>query len=100
MTFTRDRIIGKLEECRSVTSVTEEFGIAHCIVSRARKTFQTTGTSVRGLSTGRLLETTAADERYLAEQARRDRRQTAGEIAKHCNGVLDAQYYILPSPVC
>ncbi|GFW45364.1 transposable element Tcb1 transposase [Trichonephila clavipes] len=44
--FTRGRIIGKLEEDRSVTSVAAEFGIAH-------------------------------------SNARRNRRQTAGEIARH-----------------
>ncbi|GFX30800.1 transposable element Tcb1 transposase [Trichonephila clavipes] len=44
--FTRGRIIGKLEEGRSVTSVAAEFGIAHSM-------------------------------------ARRNRRQTAGEIARH-----------------
>ncbi|GFT52958.1 hypothetical protein TNCV_2202641 [Trichonephila clavipes] len=44
--FTRGRIIGKLEEGRSVTGVAAEFGIAHSI-------------------------------------ARRNRRQTAGEIARH-----------------
>ncbi|GFT47197.1 transposable element Tcb2 transposase [Trichonephila clavipes] len=44
--FTRGRIIGKLEEGRSVTSVAAEFGIAHSI-------------------------------------ARTNRRQTAGEIARH-----------------
>ncbi|GFW71553.1 hypothetical protein TNCV_2309881 [Trichonephila clavipes] len=31
--FTRGRIIGKLEEGRSVTSVAAEFGIAHSIIS-------------------------------------------------------------------
>ncbi|GFW55032.1 transposable element Tcb1 transposase [Trichonephila clavipes] len=47
--FTRGRIIGKLEEGRSVTSVAAEFGMA----------------------------------RYIVLQARRNRRQTAGEIARH-----------------
>ncbi|GFX67190.1 transposable element Tcb2 transposase [Trichonephila clavipes] len=56
--FTRGRIIGKLEEGRSVTSVAAEFGIAHSIVSRLWRQFQTTGTAIRG-------------------------RQTAGEIARH-----------------
>ncbi|GFV97161.1 HTH_Tnp_Tc3_2 domain-containing protein [Trichonephila clavipes] len=42
--FTRGRIIGKLEEGRSVTSVAAEFGIAHSIVSRLWRQFQTTGT--------------------------------------------------------
>ncbi|GFW31168.1 transposable element Tcb2 transposase [Trichonephila clavipes] len=48
--FTRGRIIGKLEEGRSVTSVAAEFGIAHSIVSRLWRQFQTTGTSIRGFS--------------------------------------------------
>ncbi|GFU73052.1 hypothetical protein TNCV_4777481 [Trichonephila clavipes] len=46
--FTRGRIIGKLEEGRSVTSVAAEFGIAHSIVSRFWRQFQTTGTANRG----------------------------------------------------
>ncbi|GFU77961.1 transposable element Tcb2 transposase [Trichonephila clavipes] len=46
--FTRGRIIGKLEEGRSVTSVAAEFRIAHSIVSRYWKQFQTTGTAIRG----------------------------------------------------
>ncbi|GFT64141.1 hypothetical protein TNCV_4180641 [Trichonephila clavipes] len=46
--FTRGRIIGKLEEGRSVTSVAAEFGIAHSIVSRLWRQFQTTGTAIRG----------------------------------------------------
>ncbi|GFV64886.1 HTH_Tnp_Tc3_2 domain-containing protein [Trichonephila clavipes] len=46
--FTRGRIIGKLEEGRSVTSVAAEFGIAHSIFSRLWRQFQTTGTAIRG----------------------------------------------------
>ncbi|GFT82304.1 transposable element Tcb1 transposase [Trichonephila clavipes] len=46
--FNRGRIIGKLEEGRSVTSVAAEFGIAHSIVSRLWRQFQTTGTAIRG----------------------------------------------------
>ncbi|GFV87816.1 transposable element Tcb2 transposase [Trichonephila clavipes] len=48
--FTRGRIIGKLEEGRSVTSVAAKFGIAHSIVSRLWRQFQTTGTAIRGFS--------------------------------------------------
>ncbi|GFY18933.1 hypothetical protein TNCV_3876211 [Trichonephila clavipes] len=77
--FTRGRIIGKLEEGRSVTSVAAEFGIAHSIVSRLWKQFQTTGTAIRGFSSGRPRGTTPAD----VLQARRNRRQTAEEIARH-----------------
>ncbi|GFU07916.1 transposable element Tcb2 transposase [Trichonephila clavipes] len=81
--FTRGRIIGKLEEGRSVTSVAAEFGIAHSIVSRLRRQFQTTGTAIRGFSSGRPRGATPADDRYIVLQARRNRRQTAGEIARH-----------------
>ncbi|GFS71150.1 transposable element Tc3 transposase [Trichonephila clavipes] len=81
--FTRGRIIGKLEEGRSVTSVASEFGIAHCIVSRLWRQFQTTGTAIQGFSSGRQRGTTLADDRYIVLQARGNRRQTAGEIARH-----------------
>ncbi|GFX22141.1 transposable element Tcb1 transposase [Trichonephila clavipes] len=77
------RIIGKLEEGRSVTSVAAEFGIAHSIVSRLWRQFQTTGTAIRGFSSRRPRGTTPADDRYIVLQARRNRRQTAGEIARH-----------------
>ncbi|GFW06141.1 HTH_Tnp_Tc3_2 domain-containing protein [Trichonephila clavipes] len=81
--FYRGRIIGKLEEGRSVTSVAAEFGIAHSIVSRLWRQFQTTGTAIRGFSSGHPRGTTPADDRYIVLQARRNRRQTAGEIARH-----------------
>ncbi|GFV34605.1 transposable element Tcb2 transposase [Trichonephila clavipes] len=63
--FTRGRIIGKLEEGRSVTSVAAEFGIAHRIVSRLWRKFQTIGTAIRGFSNGRPRGTTPADDRRL-----------------------------------
>ncbi|GFV95283.1 transposable element Tcb2 transposase [Trichonephila clavipes] len=85
--FTRGRIIGKLKEGRSVTSVAAEFGIAHSIVSRLWRQFQTTGTAIRGFSSGRPRGTTPADDRYIVLQARRNRRQTAGEIARHTTQV-------------
>ncbi|GFU16635.1 transposable element Tcb2 transposase [Trichonephila clavipes] len=74
------RIIGKLEEGRCVTA---EFGIAHSIVSRLWRQFQTTGTAIRWFSSGRPRGTTPADDRYIVLQGRRNRRQTAGEIARH-----------------
>ncbi|GFX84716.1 transposable element Tc1 transposase [Trichonephila clavipes] len=58
--FTRGRIIGKLEEGRSVTR-----------------------TAIRVFSSGRPRGTTPADARCIVLQARRNRRHTAGEIARH-----------------
>ncbi|GFW50879.1 transposable element Tc1 transposase [Trichonephila clavipes] len=58
--FTRGRIIGKLEEGRSVTR-----------------------TAIRGFSSGRPRGTIPADDRYIVLQGRRNRRQTAAEIARH-----------------
>ncbi|GFT52900.1 transcription factor Sox-6 [Trichonephila clavipes] len=84
--FTRGRIIGKLEEGRSVTSVAAEFGIAHSIVLRLWRQFQTTGTAIRG-SVVVVHEEPPADDRYIVLQARRNRRQTAGEIARHTTQV-------------
>ncbi|GFT56189.1 transposable element Tcb2 transposase [Trichonephila clavipes] len=84
--FTRGRIIGKLEEGRSVISMAAEFGIAHSIVSRLWRQFQTTGTAIRGFSSGRPRGTTPADDRYIVLQARRNRRQTAGEITTQATG--------------
>ncbi|GFW26685.1 transposable element Tcb2 transposase [Trichonephila clavipes] len=81
--FTRGRIIGKLGEGRSVTSMAAEFGIAHSIVSRLWRQFQTTGTAIRGFSSGRPRGTTPPDDRYIVLQSRRNRWQRAGEIARH-----------------
>ncbi|GFV37364.1 transposable element Tcb2 transposase [Trichonephila clavipes] len=68
--FTRGRIIGKLEEGRSVTSVAAEFGIPHSIVSRLWRQFQTTGTAIRGFSSGRPRGTTPADDRLSSDSHR------------------------------
>ncbi|GFS79139.1 transposable element Tcb1 transposase [Trichonephila clavipes] len=40
-------------------------------------------TAIRGFSSGRPRGTTPADDRYIVLQVRRNRRQTAGEIARH-----------------
>ncbi|GFU96742.1 hypothetical protein TNCV_839671 [Trichonephila clavipes] len=41
--FMRGRNIGKIEEGRKITDVAREFDIAHSVVSRLWKSFQTTG---------------------------------------------------------
>ncbi|GFV50349.1 transposable element Tcb1 transposase [Trichonephila clavipes] len=90
------RIIGKLEEGRSVTSVAAEFGIAHSIVSRLWRQFQTTGTAIRGFSSGRPRGTTPTDDRYIVLQARRNRPKTAEKSLDTRHMRLDYRYHVLP----
>ncbi|GFX14899.1 transposable element Tcb2 transposase [Trichonephila clavipes] len=80
--FTRGRMIGKLEEGRTVTSVAAEFGINKSVVSRAWKAFQTIGAAVRKVGGGRPMTTTAGDDRYIILQAKRGRWQSASVIAQ------------------
>ncbi|GFT97738.1 transposable element Tcb2 transposase [Trichonephila clavipes] len=80
--FTRGRMIGKLEEGRTFTSVAAEFGINKGVISRAWKAFQTTGTAVRNVGGGRPRTTTAGDVRYILLQTKRGRRQSASVIAR------------------
>ncbi|GFX99085.1 transposable element Tcb2 transposase [Trichonephila clavipes] len=69
--FTRGRMIRKLEEGRTVTSVAAEFGINKSVTSRAWKAFQTTGTAVRKVGGGRPRTTTAGDDLYISLQVKR-----------------------------
>ncbi|GFU17144.1 transposable element Tcb2 transposase [Trichonephila clavipes] len=89
--FTRGRMIGKLEEGRTVTSVAAEFGINKSVVSRAWKEFQTTGTAVRKDGGGRPRTTTAGDDRYIILQAKRGRRQSASVIAQQLSTATGRQ---------
>ncbi|GFU33992.1 uncharacterized protein TNCV_2917201 [Trichonephila clavipes] len=93
--FTRGRIIGKLEEGRSVTSVAAEFGIVHSIVSRLWRQFQTTGTAIRGFSSSRPRGTTPTDDRYIVLQARRNRRKTPEKSpdTRHRRLTTDIAFY-------
>ncbi|GFU38984.1 HTH_Tnp_Tc3_2 domain-containing protein [Trichonephila clavipes] len=96
--FTRGRIIGKLEEGRSVTSVAAEFEIAYSIVSRLWRQFQTTGTAIRGSVLVVHEEPHPADDRYIVLQARRNRRQTAEKSLDTLYRRLDDRYRVLPWP--
>ncbi|GFY25022.1 transposable element Tcb2 transposase [Trichonephila clavipes] len=80
--FTRGRIIGQLEEGRTVTSVAATFGINKSVVSRILKAFQTTGTAVRKVGGGHSRTTTARDDRYIILLAKRGRQQSASAIAQ------------------
>ncbi|GFT37388.1 fatty acyl-CoA reductase 2, partial [Trichonephila clavipes] len=60
--------------------------------------FKTTGTAIWGFSSGRPRGTTPADDRYIVLQARRNRRQTAGEIARHMTQATGRPISRLPWP--
>ncbi|GFV31130.1 uncharacterized protein TNCV_4314551 [Trichonephila clavipes] len=64
--FTRGRMIGKLEEGSTVTSVAAEFGINKSAISRSWKAFQITGIAVRKVGGGRPRTTTAWDDQYTS----------------------------------
>ncbi|GFU47403.1 transposable element Tcb2 transposase [Trichonephila clavipes] len=96
--FTRGLIIGKLEEGRSVTSVAAEFGIAHSIVSRLWRQFQTTGTAIRGFSSGRPLGThpqMTGTLSYKPEETGGRQREKSLDT-RHRR--LDDRYRVLPWP--
>ncbi|GFV19543.1 transposable element Tcb1 transposase [Trichonephila clavipes] len=81
--FTRGRIIGKLEEGRSVTSVAAEFEIAYSIVSRLWRQFQTTGTADQGSVLVVHEEPHPQMTGTLSYRPEETGGETAGEIARH-----------------
>ncbi|GFT90498.1 hypothetical protein TNCV_4491861 [Trichonephila clavipes] len=88
----------KLEESRSVTSVAAS---SNCSQHRCHDHLETISNyrnSYPGLSSGRPRGITPANDRYIVLQARRNRRQTAGEIARHTHRRLDDRYRVLPWP--
>ncbi|GFS79385.1 transposable element Tcb2 transposase [Trichonephila clavipes] len=89
--FTRGRMIGKLEEGRTVTSVAAEFGINKSVVSCTWKAFQTPGTAVRKIGGGHQRTTTAGDVRYIILQEKRGRRQSASVIAQQLSTATGRQ---------
>ncbi|GFU45061.1 transposable element Tcb2 transposase [Trichonephila clavipes] len=80
--FTRGRIIGKLEEGRTVTSVAAKFGINKSVVLRTLKAFQTTGIVVRKIGSGYPRTTTAGEDRCIILQVKSGRQQSASAIAQ------------------
>ncbi|GFX55845.1 transposable element Tcb2 transposase [Trichonephila clavipes] len=89
--FTRGKMIGELEEGRTVTSVAAEFGINKSVVSRAWKAFQTTGTAVRKVGGDRPRTTTTEDDRYFILQVKRSQRQSASVIAQQLSTATGRQ---------
>ncbi|GFV41277.1 transposable element Tcb2 transposase [Trichonephila clavipes] len=80
--FIRGRMIGKLEEGRTVTSVATEFGINKSVVLSSWKAFQTRGTALRKVGGDRPRTTTVGNDRYIILQAKRGRHQSARAIAQ------------------
>ncbi|GFX84749.1 transposable element Tcb2 transposase [Trichonephila clavipes] len=89
--YTRERMIGKLEEGRTVTSVAAEFRINKSVVSRAWKALQTTDTAVRKVGGGRPRTTTAGDDRYIILQVKRGRQQSSSVIAQQLSTATGRQ---------
>ncbi|GFV53675.1 transposable element Tcb1 transposase [Trichonephila clavipes] len=87
-----------MEEGRSVTSVAAEFGIAHSIVSRLWRQFQTTGTAIRGFSSGRPRGTTPVDDRYIVLQARKTGGRQREKSLNRRHRRLEDRYRVLPWP--
>ncbi|GFX00432.1 transposable element Tcb2 transposase [Trichonephila clavipes] len=74
--FIRGRMIGKLEERCTVTSIAAEFGINKSVVSSAWKAFQTTGTAVRKDKRGRQQSASAIAQQLCTATGRQVSRFT------------------------
>lgn len=86
---------GKSKKDQSMTTVTEELGITHIIVSLSFKAFQTTVSVVRRLSSCCSGQKIAANDRYLVlqsiKQRRKEREQSQNEqlnVRKHFSPCL------------
>ncbi|GFY13093.1 transposable element Tcb2 transposase [Trichonephila clavipes] len=90
--FTRGRLIGKLAEGRTVTSVAAEFRINKSVVSRAWKAFQTTGTAVRNIWwLPPEDDNHQGDDRSSSCRRKEVRRQTASVIAQQLSTATGRQ---------
>ncbi|GFY10797.1 transposable element Tcb2 transposase [Trichonephila clavipes] len=96
--FTRGRIIGKLDEGRSVTSVAAEFGIAHSIVSRLWGQFQTTRTAIRGSVVVDHEERHPQMTGTLSYRPEETGGRQRGEITRHTTQATGDRYRVLPWP--
>ncbi|GFT19191.1 transposable element Tcb2 transposase [Trichonephila clavipes] len=87
-----------LEEGRSVKSGAAEFGIAHSIVSRLWKQFQTTGTAIRGFSSGRPREPRPQMTGTLSYRPEKTGGRQCEKSLDTRHRRLDDQYRVLPWP--
>ncbi|GFV28966.1 transposable element Tcb1 transposase [Trichonephila clavipes] len=76
-------VIELLERGRTQLEVSEELGIAHSVISRLWQRFQDDGKESRCYSTGRPRVTMTNEGRYLAVNAKRNRRNTTSDLSRH-----------------
>ncbi|GFY11742.1 transposable element Tcb1 transposase [Trichonephila clavipes] len=89
--FLRGRIIGRLECGRTQLEVSEELGIAQCVISRLWQRFQDDGNVNRCYSTVRPRITTPNEDRYLAVNVKRNRRSTASDLSRQLKSRFSLQ---------
>ncbi|GFS95332.1 HTH_Tnp_Tc3_2 domain-containing protein [Trichonephila clavipes] len=80
--FFPSRIIGRLECGRTQLEVSEELGIAQSVICRLWQRFQDDGNVSKCYSTGLPRVTTPNEDRYLAVNAKRNRRSTALDLSR------------------
>ncbi|GFW61656.1 uncharacterized protein TNCV_3705911 [Trichonephila clavipes] len=80
--FLRGRSIGRLECGRNQLEVSEELGIAQCVISRLWQRFHDDGNVSRCYSTGRPRVTMPNEDRYLAVTAKRNKWSTASDLSR------------------
>ncbi|GFV46988.1 transposable element Tcb1 transposase [Trichonephila clavipes] len=74
------RVAGCIEAGQSITDVALFFGVHHSVISRLRKQFQTTQAVVRRPVGSRPKVTTSAEDRYIDNVAKRNRRATSTRV--------------------
>ncbi|GFS60250.1 transposable element Tcb1 transposase [Trichonephila clavipes] len=85
--FLRGRIIGRLECGRTQLEVSEELGITQRVISRLWQRFQDDGNVSRYYCTSCPRGTTPNEDRYLAVDAKRNRRITASDLTRQLSSV-------------
>ncbi|GFU68647.1 uncharacterized protein TNCV_4982531 [Trichonephila clavipes] len=91
--FLRGRIIGRLECELTQLEISEELGIAQIVISRLWQRFQDDGNVSRCYSTGRHRVTMPNEERYLAVNAKRNRRSTASDLFRQLSSATGTQFH-------
>ncbi|GFX66078.1 HTH_Tnp_Tc3_2 domain-containing protein [Trichonephila clavipes] len=84
-----DEFRGPLSDYVRQLEVFKELGIAQSVISRLWQQFQGYGNVSRCYSTGRRRVTTPNEDRYLAVNAKRNRRSTASDLSRQLSSAAD-----------